>query len=562
MGISILFIYGIIVFYIKIVVNKTFLIKINMKKVILCLVFLCGFLACSSEDDTPQVIAPIATPKPLAKFTITFSATEGGSVSSTGGEYEQGQTVSVTATPQGEYLFTNWSDGNTDATRTVTIDATKTITANFEKKKYPLTVNIEGEGEVLEEIVNAGKTTDYNSGTTVKLTAVAFGGLDFIQNNGWDFVGWSGAVTSKEQVITVSVGETISITAIFKQKAFPHGINWDNVINNADNLSEIVYHDTYSTIVRNKLIAGYNDTPYKKFRGPNLEAKHFVSLDLWLDDLFALYAKAVRTDTQTFIMFPFIDLEWAVALLSNPEVNHPSYETIMRNANKTAAQGTRQNAVPNQPQGRLDGIWVLPATLGPDSNGGNGSLEINEETMLNHEFGHQIQQAQWKDENLNGPLRGMGRDAPCFLIEGIVSIPELALIYNTPEAYKNNIRRRIRGAYTSDPNTRDELGNFTGYQQLTEEVTYEFALNYLKDSFGLQCNSGLYYGLSYTLGYLATEALAAIGGVESPLALFTLMGKYDKTWEEAFLEVYRIPWTEAEPILAEYIHNRASLYRN
>lgn len=37
-----------------------------MKKVILCLVFLCGFLACSSEDDTPQVIAPIATPKPLA----------------------------------------------------------------------------------------------------------------------------------------------------------------------------------------------------------------------------------------------------------------------------------------------------------------------------------------------------------------------------------------------------------------------------------------------------------------------------------------------------------------
>jgi len=97
---------------------------------------------------------------------------------------------------------------------------------------------------------------------------------------------------------------------------------------------------------------------------------------------------------------------------------------------------------------------------------------------------------------------------------------------------------------------------------LTEEVTYEFALNYLKDSFGLQCNSGLYYGLSYSLGYLATEALAAIGGVESPLALFTLMGKYDKTWEEAFLEVYRIPWTEAESILAEYIHNRASLYRN
>jgi hypothetical protein len=158
-------------------------------------------LSCSSDETSAPVKLPIA------KYTITLSAGEGGSVSTSGGEYEKGQTVSVTATPQGEYLFTGWSDGITDATRTITIDATMTITANFEKKKYPLTVNIEGEGEVLEEIVNTGRTTDYNSGTTVKLTAVPA--------EGWEFVGWAGAIDSNENSVQLSVTQTQSITAVF-----------------------------------------------------------------------------------------------------------------------------------------------------------------------------------------------------------------------------------------------------------------------------------------------------------------------------------------------------------
>ena len=92
----------------------------------------------------------------------------------------------MTATPQGEYLFKDWSDGNTNATRTITVSSNINLTANFEKRKYPLTINIEGEGEVIEEIVNAGRTTDYDSGATVKLTAVP--------SEGWEFAGWSGDI--------------------------------------------------------------------------------------------------------------------------------------------------------------------------------------------------------------------------------------------------------------------------------------------------------------------------------------------------------------------------------
>ena len=176
-----------------------------MKKLLSLLSIFAIVLSCSSDETS----TPVTPPAPIVKYTITLSAGEGGTVSTTGGEYEAGQTVSVTATPQGEYVFTCWSDGNTNATRTITISSNSTLTANFEKKKYPLTVNIEGEGEVLEEIVNAGRTTDYDSGTTVKLTAVPA--------EGWEFVGWTGAIESAELEVQLLVSEAKEVNAEFRE---------------------------------------------------------------------------------------------------------------------------------------------------------------------------------------------------------------------------------------------------------------------------------------------------------------------------------------------------------
>jgi hypothetical protein len=176
-----------------------------MKKLLFLLSIFAIVLSCSSDETSTPATPP---PAPIVKYTITLSSGEGGTVSTTGGEYEAGQTVSVTATPQGEYVFKSWSDGNTNATRTITVSSNSTLTANFEKKKYPLTVNIEGEGEVLEEIVNAGRTTDYDSGTTVKLTAVPA--------EGWEFAGWTGAIDSNELEVQLLVSEAKEINAEFK----------------------------------------------------------------------------------------------------------------------------------------------------------------------------------------------------------------------------------------------------------------------------------------------------------------------------------------------------------
>ena len=51
-----------------------------------------------------------------------------------GGTYEEGEIVTITAIPYEGYRFVQWSDGNKDAQRTVTVTADATYTAEFKKK--------------------------------------------------------------------------------------------------------------------------------------------------------------------------------------------------------------------------------------------------------------------------------------------------------------------------------------------------------------------------------------------------------------------------------------------
>ncbi|MDB4153314.1 VCBS repeat-containing protein [Flavobacteriaceae bacterium] len=172
---------------------------------ILSLLVVFSILSCGKES--PVVLDPVIS------FTLTVTSGVGGGVSSPGGSYTQGKSVSITATPDPEYVFVNWSNGSTDNPLSVTVNSNQTVTANFEKRKYPLTVSITGSGTVSEEIISAGKsTTEYNSGSIIQLTAVP--------TYGWEFSGWSGSVSGVDNPIELSVNEEKTITALFKASLF------------------------------------------------------------------------------------------------------------------------------------------------------------------------------------------------------------------------------------------------------------------------------------------------------------------------------------------------------
>jgi len=74
-------------------------------------------------------------------YTLTVTAGEGGSVSTEGGEYEEGTEVTISANADYGYEFIGWSDGETSIERVITISSETSISANFEEVFYTLNKN-------------------------------------------------------------------------------------------------------------------------------------------------------------------------------------------------------------------------------------------------------------------------------------------------------------------------------------------------------------------------------------------------------------------------------------
>ena len=108
--------------------------------------------------------------------------------------------ISITATPNKGYHFTQWSDGNTENPRTIVITQDTTFTAEFAPNPtYNVTLSAEN------GIVTGAGT--YNQGDTITITATA--------NKGYKFKEWSDGNTDNPRIIVVT--EAIELTAIFEE---------------------------------------------------------------------------------------------------------------------------------------------------------------------------------------------------------------------------------------------------------------------------------------------------------------------------------------------------------
>ncbi|MEJ6577063.1 MAG: hypothetical protein QNL07_02855 [Candidatus Planktophila sp.] len=330
-------------------------------------------------------------------------------------------------------------------------------------------------------------------------------------------------------------------------------VNWGNLLSRSNEIPSIVYQDVKKVVARNRAAGNYK-VPYDIYRGPNLNSENYADLDSWLDDLFAFSARVYKPDKEIFLLFPYEDVDWAINKLSDSEINHPLYADVIRGANQDPSeQGSRQNTVPRNPKGSYTGIWSLGATLRPSA--GTPTKLLSEKAMVNHEYAHQVQQAQWFKDDLNGRFSGMSSNSPCWLVEGTPTLLELVLTHSSETAFKNN--RAVRNIYLDQP-LATPLGNKTAESARDLLIDTAYVEKWLEESSTTMpsCTQVPTYGLGYSLGYLAIEALSAISGAESGFGLFQRLAD-GQSWSKAFSDIYGISWELAKPILAQYIAENA-----
>ncbi|WP_231970259.1 InlB B-repeat-containing protein [Tenacibaculum jejuense] len=169
-------------------------------------------------DSTVDIGAYESNAVTQVQRTLTINSAN-GSVSTnpnaTGGTYDDGTSVELTATPAAGYQFDGWSGDATGTTNplSITMDADKTITAIFSRIQRTLTVNATN-GTVtisnpfaIRGINNTPTTGQVDDGTTLRLTATP--------DAGYKFDGWSGDITSTVNPVDIIMDADKTVTAMF-----------------------------------------------------------------------------------------------------------------------------------------------------------------------------------------------------------------------------------------------------------------------------------------------------------------------------------------------------------
>ena len=145
----------------------------------------------------------------IDQHTITVQVASGqgsmGTVSG-GGTFDYNSTKTITATPKEHYHFVQWNDGDTNASRTITVTENKTYTATFAPNPYTITVNV-ASGQSAMGTVSGGDTYDYGTQQTIKATA----------NEHYHFVQWNDGNTDATRTITVTGDKTYTATFAINQ---------------------------------------------------------------------------------------------------------------------------------------------------------------------------------------------------------------------------------------------------------------------------------------------------------------------------------------------------------
>ena len=178
-----------------------------------CLVRIIGdSLEMTVYDIDGHLIDSLTITAPQIGYILTMEATGSGTIDPAAGMrvYPEGTPVTITASPDAGWHFVKWSgdavaEPHSPAT-TITMNASKRVTANFTNVAHTLTMAVTGSGSTDPAVGDH----DYGEGRVVNLSATP--------DYGWKFDNWTGDVADPDSVTTtVTMDKAKTVTANFSQ---------------------------------------------------------------------------------------------------------------------------------------------------------------------------------------------------------------------------------------------------------------------------------------------------------------------------------------------------------
>ena len=174
----------------------------------------------------------------LATLTTNAVPPQAGSVTGAG-SYNCGSNAAVEAIPADAcWYFVQWSGdlAGTDNPTTITMDGDKTVTANFAKYRYDLTVDVNpaSGGDVK---VNGVTPESYPAAQT--FDCCTYVSLEAVAADGYGFTGWNGDLSGAVSPSTIHIAGNKSVTAEFEPTtpctpSAPGDANGDGQVNSTD----------------------------------------------------------------------------------------------------------------------------------------------------------------------------------------------------------------------------------------------------------------------------------------------------------------------------------------
>jgi hypothetical protein len=175
----------------------------------------CGYHFATWSDgvtDNPRTLTLTKDTSLVALFSISayniiaISANSTMGTASVGaGRMDYLDTITLTATPNYGYHFTQWSDGNTDNPRMVQVTCDSVFTAQFDYNQYSIALAVD---TTIHGSVSGAGSYNYLSERSITATA----------NYGYHFTQWSDGDTNNPRVITLT--QDTAFTALFAKNQY------------------------------------------------------------------------------------------------------------------------------------------------------------------------------------------------------------------------------------------------------------------------------------------------------------------------------------------------------